>query len=70
MGSPLTERAMEAKLAGSEAWFRSLVQHAPEYLAVVDRDGMVKYASPSAAQLLGYDAGELQGTRFCDLRAP
>jgi len=38
-----------------ERRFRSLVQHAADILIVIDRDGRVSFASPSAVRLLGDD---------------
>ena len=51
-------------------WFRSVVAHAPDLLAVLDRAGVVKYVSPSAEPLLGYAPDELAGqtlAAFSDL---
>jgi diguanylate cyclase (GGDEF)-like protein/PAS domain S-box-containing protein len=42
-------------------WFRSVVAHAPDLLAVLDATGVVKYVSPSAEPLLGYTPDELRG---------
>jgi len=55
---------LEARLRAGVAWFRSLVQHAPDLLAVVDRDGLVTYVSPSVERIIGYAPAELLGTRF------
>ena len=51
-------------------WFRSVVAHAPDLLAVLDRAGVVKYVSPSAEPLLGYSPDDLAGqtlAAFSDL---
>jgi diguanylate cyclase (GGDEF)-like protein/PAS domain S-box-containing protein len=42
-------------------WFRSVVAHATDLLAVLDEEGVVKYVSPSASPLLGYPPEELIG---------
>jgi diguanylate cyclase (GGDEF)-like protein/PAS domain S-box-containing protein len=42
-------------------WFRSVVAHAPDLLAVLDETGAVKYVSPSSERLLGYPPDELVG---------
>src|SRR5262245_49036771 len=49
-------RIREARL-----WFRSVVAHAPDLLAVLDESGAVKYVSPSSEPLLGYPPNELVG---------
>ncbi|MEU4214978.1 sensor domain-containing diguanylate cyclase [Actinoplanes sp. NPDC026623] len=42
--------------------FQALFQHAPDMVAVLDADGRVAYSSPSAASLLHFPAGSLQGS--------
>jgi PAS domain S-box-containing protein len=42
-------------------WLHSVVAHSGELLAVLDEDGVVKYASPAAEPLLGYSEGEIVG---------
>jgi diguanylate cyclase (GGDEF)-like protein/PAS domain S-box-containing protein len=54
-------RAVEARLARNEAWYRSLVQHAPDLILVVAPGGVVQYASPSAIEMLGWAPDELVG---------
>jgi diguanylate cyclase (GGDEF)-like protein/PAS domain S-box-containing protein len=54
----------------AEAWFQSLVQHAPDLLAVVGADRRVIYASPSSERLLGYTPDELVGMVLLDLVVP
>ena len=64
---PVTDAAdADAARAGTPPtravlWFRSVVAHAPDLLAVLDRAGVVKYVSPSAEPLLGYSPDELGG---------
>ena len=48
----------------SEARFRSLVAHSSDLITVLDAEGVVTYQSPSVERVLGYKAGELEGTRF------
>ncbi|MGH9033762.1 MAG: PAS domain-containing protein, partial [Acidimicrobiia bacterium] len=48
-----THRAVEA-LQESEERFRSLVQHASDYVMVWDEQGRITYLSPSTAEFLGY----------------
>ncbi|MGQ0823501.1 MAG: PAS domain S-box protein [Actinomycetota bacterium] len=60
-------RTIEAKVASAAAWFQSLVQHAPDLLAVLNGDGTVKYVSPSVERLLGRRPEDLIGTRLGSL---
>lgn len=46
------KRSAEALLA-SERWFRALVDQSDDYIIVLERDGTVRYMSPSAERLLG-----------------
>src|SRR5262249_49515457 len=59
--------AIEARLASNEAWYRSLVQHAPDLIVVLRDQGVIHYASPSAREILGYEPEELIGTKVQDL---
>jgi diguanylate cyclase (GGDEF)-like protein/PAS domain S-box-containing protein len=43
-------------------WFRSLVQHGSDIIAVVSRDGDVHYVSPSVQHIMGYDPDGLLGS--------
>jgi diguanylate cyclase (GGDEF)-like protein/PAS domain S-box-containing protein len=45
----------------SEARFRALVQHASDGVVVVDASGLVLYASPAAARMVGLSADEVVG---------
>ncbi|MCK6554185.1 PAS domain S-box protein [Candidatus Binatia bacterium] len=54
-------RRMEAALRQSERHFRSLIEHASDLITVVDLDGTIRYQSPSAARIIGYDAEALIG---------
>ncbi len=61
-GRSLTARRdAEAQLQRSERRFRSLIEHAPDMIAVLDEGGRVLYASPSVARVLGYEDEEFMG---------
>jgi diguanylate cyclase (GGDEF)-like protein/PAS domain S-box-containing protein len=47
-----------------------LVRRSSDMIAICDRDGAIRYASPSAEQLLGVPAGELGGQRLDDVLGP
>jgi diguanylate cyclase (GGDEF)-like protein/PAS domain S-box-containing protein len=52
----------------SEAYFRTLVQDTSDVILIVDDDGTVRYATPSARRIFG-DI-EIEGTLLPDLVAP
>jgi diguanylate cyclase (GGDEF)-like protein/PAS domain S-box-containing protein len=49
-------------LAGSEARFRSLVEHASDVITVVDQAGIIQYQSSSLARVFGYEGSGLVRT--------
>ncbi len=51
----------------SEARFASLVKNSTDVVTVLEPDTLVRYASPSAARVFGYEPAELEGMRFSDL---
>jgi diguanylate cyclase (GGDEF)-like protein/PAS domain S-box-containing protein len=50
--------------------FRALFQHAPDMVAVLDDAGLIQFASPSAAEVLGVQPGSLTGTSVFELVHP
>jgi diguanylate cyclase (GGDEF)-like protein/PAS domain S-box-containing protein len=67
----VTERlAAEEALHVNQARFRSLVQHATDLITVVDADTIVRYVSPSASRVLGFEPDELIGTVGSDMVHP
>ncbi|MEV0977893.1 EAL domain-containing protein [Streptomyces sp. NPDC049915] len=58
----------EVNQRNSEAYFRTLVQNASDVILILDEDDRVRYASPSADQLLGVP--DLEGAQLIDLVPP
>ncbi len=54
----------------SEARFASLVKNSSDIVTVIEPDTVVRYASPSASRVLGFEPEELEGSRFIDLIHP
>jgi PAS domain S-box-containing protein len=55
------EREAREALFRSEARFRALVQRSSDIVAIVERDGTLKYVSPAVERLLGYAPVSLTG---------
>ena len=62
--TPVTE--MQDAVRQSESRFRALVAHASEMMLLVDRAGMILYASPASERVLGYTPEEAVGQRVFD----
>jgi diguanylate cyclase (GGDEF)-like protein/PAS domain S-box-containing protein len=64
----ITDRKVaEAELAGSNEYFRSLVQHASEYVTVTGPDGRYIYVSPSVVEFTGRSAEDLIGSPHLEI---
>jgi diguanylate cyclase (GGDEF)-like protein/PAS domain S-box-containing protein len=64
------ELMAEAAVRASEARFRSLVQHSSDLIFLLDEQGLVQFASSSAARLIGYEADALVGVEIGALAHP
>jgi len=56
----------EVNRQGNEAYFRTLVQNTSDVIVIVDDDGKVRYASPSATSIFG-DIAVVEGVYLRDL---
>ena len=70
VGLALERARLAAQLRRSERRFRSLVQHAPDAITVLERDGRITYASPAMGRILGLPERELLDTTLQDLLHP
>lgn len=53
--------AQQAELMQTEAWFRGIVETAPDGMLVANEHGTIILCNPKAEDLFGYGAGELLG---------
>ena len=60
----------ETAVRQNEARFRSLVQHSSNVIIVTKTDGSMRFVSPSAARVFGYDPFELVGQDLTGLLHP
>ena len=60
----------EEELRRSEERFRSLVQHGSDIITVVDAEGTIRYVSPAAKRVLGYELEEMVGKSALDFVHP
>ena len=51
----------------SERYFRSLIENTSDLILLLNKDGLVKYASPSLKRALGYQSPEIIGSPAVDL---
>ncbi|HWG46183.1 MAG TPA: response regulator [Gemmataceae bacterium] len=57
----MERRAFERKLAEENARFRALTEQSSDAVTLVGADGIVRYTSPSARRVLGYEPDEFLG---------
>jgi PAS domain S-box-containing protein len=60
----------EAALLEREAYFRALIEHSADAVALFGVDGAIMYGSPATARILGYSSEELVGRSAFDLVHP
>jgi PAS domain S-box-containing protein len=63
-------RKSRQALQESEQRFRSLVQNSSDIITILERDGSIRYQSPSIERILGYKPEELVGKSVFELVHP
>ena len=53
--------AQQSELMQTEAWFRGIVETAPDGMLVANKEGTIILCNPKAEELFGYGQGELLG---------
>lgn len=54
-------KRMEEKIRASEVFFREVTENASDIILIIDKKGIVTYASPSVERFLGYRPEEMTG---------
>ncbi len=62
--------AQQAELKQTEAWFRSIIETAPDGMLVIDASGTVILANQQAEKSFGYEPGEFVGVNVTALGDP
>lgn len=71
MARDITERKGAQKaIEESEIRFRALIEDASDPVALLERDGVIRYTSPATREVGGYDPAELIGRHFFDFIHP
>lgn len=58
------------KLRERDSLFRSVLENVSDLIVIVDRNGVIRYQSPSVGRVLGYGSDELLGTPALDCVHP
>ncbi|MEO7912339.1 MAG: PAS domain S-box protein, partial [Roseiflexaceae bacterium] len=67
----ITDRKQaEAALAEREAYFRALIEHSADAIALLGIDGTILYGSPATPRILGYQVPDFVGRSALDLIHP
>ncbi len=60
----MRRRRVEEALVESEELYKTLAESSPDMIYFVDREGIIRYVSPRAAQAFGYTPADLIGMRI------
>ncbi|HET9014432.1 MAG TPA: ATP-binding protein [Thermomicrobiaceae bacterium] len=69
-GALAAVRSTAPELAPTTPVFQALIEHHLDAIALLDADGVIRYASPSVERVLGYPAASVVGANHFDLMHP
>ncbi|MEI6293289.1 MAG: response regulator [Methanomicrobiales archaeon] len=61
---------VEGMLQQNETWFQTIIRHSDEIIALLNRDGVIIFASPPIQPMLGYKAMSMTGKKLLDFIHP
>ena len=72
LGIALESAGLAAQLArrDADAWYRSLIDNAADAITVLERDGTIRFQTPSIEDILGFRPEALAGTNLADAVHP
>lgn len=71
VGKDITEsKKTTAKLEESELFYRNLITHSLDGIVLTDKEGNIRYCSPSIRKISGYDIAELLGRKIFEFVHP
>ena len=72
LGMALEAAGLSAQLArrDADAWYRSMIDNASDVITVLERDGTIRYQSPSIEGVIGFPPEALAGTSALDVLHP
>ncbi len=62
--------SVEGMLQQNETWFQAIIRHSDEIITLLNKDGVIIYASPPIQRMLGYKAMSMTGKKQMDLIHP
>jgi PAS domain S-box-containing protein len=62
--------SVEGMLQQNETWFQTIIQHSDEIITLLNRDGVIIYASPAIQPMLGYKTISMTGRKQMELVHP
>jgi PAS domain S-box-containing protein len=65
----IEKRRIETRMRDDREQFRTLIEHTSDIIATLDRDGTIRYISPSVEPILGFKPIQLLGAPGADLVA-
>ena len=61
------QKKLEEEIRQSAEMYRLITKNSSDFIVIVDREGNIKYASPSYKDLLGLDPSNLTKNNFCSI---
>jgi PAS domain S-box-containing protein len=62
--------SVEGMLQQNETWFQTIIRHSDEIITLLNKDGVIIYASPPIQPMLGYKAINMTGKKQMDFVHP